>query len=77
MGTPDILDYDLECEAIYLNSPVRMTSRVLDIARHVRALVAAGKTVLIGCASEDQVLRFKEALRDIEPTKLRVFVESS
>jgi hypothetical protein len=75
MGTPSILDYSPECEVVYLNSPVRMTSRVLDIARHVRMLIDAGKTVLIGCPSQDQVLRFKEALSDIEPTMLRIFVE--
>ena len=77
MGAPDILKFDPQCEVIYLNSTVRMTSRVLDIARDVRKLIAGGKTVFIGCLSESQVLRFKEALRDIEPARLRIFVEGS
>ena len=77
MGAPNILKFNPQCEVIYLNAPVRMTSRVLDIAGSVRTLIAAGKTVLIGCSSESQVLRFKEALRDIEPARLRIFVEGS
>lgn len=77
MGRQVVLDVDQDCEAIYFDtSPIRMTSRRLEITDAVRKFTEAGKLVYIGCNSQDEIDKYKEMLADIDGDQVKFFIEN-
>jgi nucleoside phosphorylase len=75
-GRPDILNVDGKCSAFYLDvENIRMTSRRVSVARALAPLLEAGKTVFVACASQRDVLLFKEELASLAGNQLRVFLK--
>jgi nucleoside phosphorylase len=76
-GRPEVFEYDAGCRAVYLDtSRIHMTSRRLAIAEGLRRITESGRKVFLGCRDSDDVMLYKELLRDIPAEQLTIFVQA-
>ncbi|MBA4743094.1 MAG: hypothetical protein H2060_10370 [Azoarcus sp.] len=77
-GRHIILEIPPGCSTVYLDTTlVRMSSRKYVLVDEVARLVAAGRTVYVGCRDMDDVGFFQEELRDCLGPQVIVFLDAS
>jgi len=75
-GRPPVLDFDENCSILYFNTAgILMTSRRISVAASMRKVLEGGRKVYVGCATERDVVFFKEELKDLLGENLVVFVD--
>jgi anti-sigma regulatory factor (Ser/Thr protein kinase) len=76
-GRPVLFEFDRDCKTLYLDTTqVRMSSRKYSLAEEVRMLVKQGKRIFVGCADDEDLLLFKEELRDLPGSDVTVFIDA-
>lgn len=76
MGPGEVLQVRDDCEVVYFDAKnLRMSSRRLEIASAVRAMVQEGRRVFVGCSSLEDVFFFKGRFEGINADMVTVFVE--
>jgi hypothetical protein len=74
LGRPVIFEFAPDCKTLYLDTTtIRMSSRKYVLSEEIKRLVDEGKTIYVGCASDDDVLFFKDELRQFIGFQVVIF----
>jgi hypothetical protein len=77
-GRPVIIEHPAGCSTLYFDATaVRMSSRKYILSLEIQRLVSEGKTIYVGCSSDEDVAFFSEEFRGLPSSKVMVFLDAS